>query len=180
LRPRSGHRSRPASSKASSLQVPTWIIGPALGSGPRMERPADVLKVWPQREPMHDLDRFKRPITIFTAIRPAMRCWRRWGQCIAEQLHRAGDLAARYDSEEFVVVLPGIDSVGARRQWPRLPLQAWPDPAAERQMIGRTILRASAGSLPTRDLVHTVYMGMSKCPSVCACCCGALIASRLS
>ena len=39
----------------SSLQVPTWIIGPALGSGPLMERPADVLKVWPQREPMQRL-----------------------------------------------------------------------------------------------------------------------------
>jgi hypothetical protein len=34
------------------LNVPTWIIGPALGEGPLIERPADVLKVWPTREPI--------------------------------------------------------------------------------------------------------------------------------
>src|ERR1700736_3270638 len=34
------------------LNVPTWIIGPALGEGPLIERPADVLKVWPTRERM--------------------------------------------------------------------------------------------------------------------------------
>src|SRR6476660_9414395 len=34
------------------LNVPTWIIGPALGEGPLIERPADVLKVWPAREPI--------------------------------------------------------------------------------------------------------------------------------
>ena len=32
------------------LNVPTWIIGPALGEGPLIDRPADVLKVWPTRE----------------------------------------------------------------------------------------------------------------------------------
>ena len=31
------------------LNVPTWIIGPALGTGPLMDRPADILKVWPIR-----------------------------------------------------------------------------------------------------------------------------------
>jgi hypothetical protein len=31
------------------LNVPTWILGPALGDGPLMERPADILKVWPDR-----------------------------------------------------------------------------------------------------------------------------------
>jgi hypothetical protein len=36
----------------SRLNVPTWIIGPALGAGPLIERPADVLKVWPAREPI--------------------------------------------------------------------------------------------------------------------------------
>jgi hypothetical protein len=34
------------------LNVPTWIIGPALGAGPLMDRPADMLKVWPERAPM--------------------------------------------------------------------------------------------------------------------------------
>jgi hypothetical protein len=37
------------------LNVPTWIIGPALGAGPLIERPADVLKVWPAREPIERL-----------------------------------------------------------------------------------------------------------------------------
>jgi hypothetical protein len=37
------------------LNVPTWIIGPALGAGPLLERPADVLKVWPTREPIQRL-----------------------------------------------------------------------------------------------------------------------------
>jgi len=37
------------------LNVPAWIIGPALGAGPLMERPADVLKVWPAREPIERL-----------------------------------------------------------------------------------------------------------------------------
>jgi len=37
------------------LNVPTWIIGPALGEGPLIERPADVLKVWPRREPIQRL-----------------------------------------------------------------------------------------------------------------------------
>jgi hypothetical protein len=32
--------------------VPTWILGPALGDGPLMERPADILQVWPDRTPM--------------------------------------------------------------------------------------------------------------------------------
>jgi hypothetical protein len=37
------------------LNVPTWIIGPALGEGPLTDRPADVLKVWPMREPIQRL-----------------------------------------------------------------------------------------------------------------------------
>jgi hypothetical protein len=39
----------------AALNVPTWIIGPALGSGPLMDRPADMLKVWPKRESMQRL-----------------------------------------------------------------------------------------------------------------------------
>jgi hypothetical protein len=33
--------------------LPTWIIGPALGPGP--EDPADILKVWPTRRPLQRL-----------------------------------------------------------------------------------------------------------------------------
>ena len=37
------------------LSVPTWIIGPALGEGPLIDRPVHVLKVWPTREPIQRL-----------------------------------------------------------------------------------------------------------------------------
>lgn len=37
------------------LDVPTWIIGPALGGGPLMDRPAETLKVWPSRAPVERL-----------------------------------------------------------------------------------------------------------------------------
>ena len=37
------------------LDVPTWIIGPALDEGLLIDRPADVLKVWPTREPIQRL-----------------------------------------------------------------------------------------------------------------------------
>jgi hypothetical protein len=36
----------------SRLNVPTWIIGPALGEGPLIDRPAEILKIWPTREPI--------------------------------------------------------------------------------------------------------------------------------
>lgn len=35
--------------------VPAYLIGPALGSGPMERRPANILKVWPQRGPMECL-----------------------------------------------------------------------------------------------------------------------------
>ena len=35
--------------------VPTWVIGPTVGSGPPPERPADILKIWPEREPVRRL-----------------------------------------------------------------------------------------------------------------------------
>lgn len=35
--------------------VPTYIIGPQLGDGPRERRPANVLNVWPQRSAMECL-----------------------------------------------------------------------------------------------------------------------------
>lgn len=36
--------------KYSKLDIPTWIIGPMEGDGPQY--PADILKVWPSREPI--------------------------------------------------------------------------------------------------------------------------------
>lgn len=35
--------------------LPTYVIGPALGGGPLMDRPADILKIWPEREPVRRL-----------------------------------------------------------------------------------------------------------------------------
>lgn len=35
--------------------VPTYIIGPELGNGPMEHRPANIIKVWPQRGPMECL-----------------------------------------------------------------------------------------------------------------------------
>lgn len=35
--------------------APVWIIGPPVGSGPEPERAADILKVWPKREPIRRL-----------------------------------------------------------------------------------------------------------------------------
>ena len=37
------------------MSVPTYLIGPELGDGPMQDRPADILKVWPEREPMQRL-----------------------------------------------------------------------------------------------------------------------------
>ena len=37
------------------LDVPTWAVGPSVGGGPPAERPADILKVWPEREPVRRL-----------------------------------------------------------------------------------------------------------------------------
>lgn len=35
--------------------LPTWVIGPDLGDGPPSDRPAPVMKVWPNREPIQEL-----------------------------------------------------------------------------------------------------------------------------
>jgi hypothetical protein len=35
--------------------APVWIIGPPVGSGPEPERAADILKIWPTREPLRRL-----------------------------------------------------------------------------------------------------------------------------
>ncbi len=34
------------------LDLQTWIIGPALGGGPLIDRPAEILKIWPERAPI--------------------------------------------------------------------------------------------------------------------------------
>jgi hypothetical protein len=36
------------------VHVPTYVIGPAIGNGPLMDRPADI-KIWPEREAMQRL-----------------------------------------------------------------------------------------------------------------------------
>jgi hypothetical protein len=50
----------------SRLNVPAWIIGPALGAGPLIERPADALKVWPTRGPIERL----RPAQLNARVDP--------------------------------------------------------------------------------------------------------------
>lgn len=36
--------------KVVELNVPTWVIGPPLESEPSPDTPADILKIWPERE----------------------------------------------------------------------------------------------------------------------------------
>jgi len=38
-----------------NTDLPTWVIGPPQGEEPLPERPADILKVWPRREPVRRL-----------------------------------------------------------------------------------------------------------------------------
>ena len=37
------------------MDVPTWVIGEPVGNDPLPERPADILKIWPEREPVQRL-----------------------------------------------------------------------------------------------------------------------------
>ena len=32
------------------MDIPTWVIGEPVGDDPLSERPADILKIWPERE----------------------------------------------------------------------------------------------------------------------------------
>lgn len=41
--------------KVCELNLPTWVIGEPVGSEPLPERPADILKIWPEREPVQRL-----------------------------------------------------------------------------------------------------------------------------
>jgi hypothetical protein len=38
--------------QVQATDLPTWVIGPPQGEEPLPERPADILKVWPHREPV--------------------------------------------------------------------------------------------------------------------------------
>ncbi len=42
-------------SKVVELDVPTWVIGEPVGNDPPPERPADIIKIWPEREPVRRL-----------------------------------------------------------------------------------------------------------------------------
>ena len=41
--------------KIVELNVPSWVIGPPIDSPPKPESPADILKVWPERESVSQL-----------------------------------------------------------------------------------------------------------------------------
>ena len=42
-------------SKVVELNIPTWVIGPPIESEPSPESPADILKIWPEREAIRQL-----------------------------------------------------------------------------------------------------------------------------
>lgn len=56
-------------SETVRLNVPTWVLGPALGDGPIRERPADMLKVWPDR----GLVKRQRPADLDVEVGPLVR-----------------------------------------------------------------------------------------------------------
>lgn len=41
--------------QVTELNLPTYVIGPPVGNEPLPERPADILKIWPDREPVRRL-----------------------------------------------------------------------------------------------------------------------------
>ena len=41
--------------KVVELNIPTWVIGPPIESEPSPESPADILKIWPEREAIRQL-----------------------------------------------------------------------------------------------------------------------------
>ena len=43
------------SAQIQDTNLPTWVIGPPRGEEPLPERPADILQVWPHREPVRRL-----------------------------------------------------------------------------------------------------------------------------
>lgn len=59
---------RPMYPEFMRLNVPTWIIGPALGGGPLIDQPADILQVWPKRSVIERLrpDEFNARVNLLT------------------------------------------------------------------------------------------------------------------
>ena len=41
--------------KVVELNVPTWVIGPPIESEPKPDSPADIMKIWPEREEVSQL-----------------------------------------------------------------------------------------------------------------------------
>ena len=41
--------------KVVELKVPTWVIGPPIESEPSPESPAEILEIWPERQPICQL-----------------------------------------------------------------------------------------------------------------------------
>ncbi|MEK7396096.1 MAG: hypothetical protein AAB116_04070 [Candidatus Poribacteria bacterium] len=41
--------------KVMELNVPTWVIGPPIDGESSPESPSDILKIWPEREPIRQL-----------------------------------------------------------------------------------------------------------------------------
>lgn len=41
--------------QVAELNLPTYVIGPPVGDAPGPERPATILKIWPEREPVRRL-----------------------------------------------------------------------------------------------------------------------------
>ncbi len=46
---------RKISPQVTQLNLPTYVIGPPVGNEPLPERPADILKIWSDREPVRRL-----------------------------------------------------------------------------------------------------------------------------
>jgi hypothetical protein len=56
------------------LDLQNWIIGPPMGGGPFVERPADILKIWPSREPSNDRDQ-RSSIPCLIGSSPGIASW---------------------------------------------------------------------------------------------------------
>lgn len=87
---------------------------------------------------MVDVDNFKKYNDTFGHL-AGDEVLKRIAQAVKDTLHRPADLAARFGGEEFVVVLPGTDSVGARAVAERVC----------RQVEGLAVPHGAPGAGPT-------------------------------